>query len=254
MISALAPLFVGDFAHYRDVLVLKDDPRPSFPARTLTQPDGLEWLLRRYAPNLPDADRRALVSQWSRTYFLRLIVPTVAANLVLNLELPVGLDTMEIVLDEEGLAAAFKIPHEGQVWTDTPEGPFERFRSLMDDNFMPFIEAMNKQVKVSRKVLWSNAANYFEWLISAMAHLPVPEPMLKDGRALIDTERRPDGSRNPMYAPVRYVERKTGPSPLRQRRHCCIRYLLPDLDLCENCPHIDNPPKGAKVAGQFNPG
>lgn len=249
MIPALAPLFVGDFAHYRDVLVLKDDPRPSFPARNLVEPDGLAWLLLQYAPSRLEADRRALVSQWSRTYFLRLTVPTVAANLVLNLELPVGLDTMDIVLDDEGLPAAFKIPHDGHVWTSAPEGPFERFGALLDDNFAPFIESMNRQVKVSRKVLWSNAANYFEWLISAMARLPVPEPMLKDGRTLINTDRRPDDSRNPMHAPVRYVERETSPSPLRQRRHCCIRYLLPELDLCENCPHIDNPPKGAKLAG-----
>ncbi|BES72563.1 siderophore-iron reductase FhuF [Marinobacter nanhaiticus D15-8W] len=249
MISALAPLFVGDFAHYRDVLVLENDPRPSFPARDLTEPDVVVWLLEQYEHDVSNVDRRALVSQWSRTYFLKLTVPTVAANLVLNRQLPVGLDTMEIVLDDEGLPAAFKIPDEGQVWSKPPAGPFERFGALLDGNFSPFIESMHRQVKVSRKVLWSNAANYFEWLISAMAHLSVPEPMLKDGRALIDTERRTDGSRNPMYAPVRYVERATGPSPLRQRRHCCIRYLLPDLDLCENCPHIDNPPKGAGVAG-----
>ncbi|TBW50001.1 siderophore-iron reductase FhuF [Marinobacter halodurans] len=249
MISALAPLFVGDFARYRDVLVLRDDPRASFPARDLTDPDGLLWLLEQYEPGLLDVDRRALVSQWSRTYFLKLTVPTVAANLLLNRQLPVGLDTMDIVLDDAGLPAAFRIPHGGEVWRSSPAGPFERFGTLLDDNFSPFIEAMNRHVKVSRTVLWSNAANYFEWLVSAMAQLPVPEPVLKDGRALIDTERRPDGSRNRMHAPVRYLKRECGPSPLRQRRHCCIRYLLPDLDLCENCPHIDRPPKGARAAG-----
>ena len=245
MISALAPLFVGDFAHFRDVLVLKDDPRPSFAAQDLTTPEGLEWLLGQFYPDHPDADRRAKVSQWSRSYFLRLTVPTVAANLVLNRSLPVDLATMDIVLDEEGLPEAFKIPDEGEPWRTPPDGPFDRFSSLLNGNFQPFVEAMHRQVKVSRKVLWNNAANYFEWLISAMAKLPVPEPMLQDGWALIDTARKPDGGRNYMHEPVRYVERESGPSPLRQRRQCCIRYMLPDLALCENCPHIDNPPKGA---------
>ncbi|MEQ5837048.1 siderophore-iron reductase FhuF [Marinobacter sp. NFXS9] len=248
-ISALAPLFVGDFSHYREVLVLTDDPRPAIAARSLLTPDGLEQVLARYAPNRPEADRRALTSQWSRAYFLRLIVPTVAASLILNRELPVELARLSVVLDDEGEPAAFKVPHEGSLWSRPPVDPFERFDTLLAGNFAPLIDAMSCHVRVSRKVLWSNAANYFEWLISAMARFRVPEPMLRDGRDLIDSPHRPDGSRNPMFQPVRYVERETGPSPLRQRRQCCIRYLLPELDLCENCPHIDNPPKGVKVAG-----
>lgn len=247
MIPALAPLFIGDFAHYRDILVLADDPRPSVPAREILVPDGLDRVLATFAARYPGADRRALVSQWSRSYFLRLTVPTVAANLVLGRELPVALNNLQVVIGEDGLAEAFKVPHEGRVWLAPPCDPFERFRELLEFSLAPLIDGLNRQVKVSRKVLWSNAANYFEWLINTMAKLPLPAPMLQPGRALIDTERQQDGSRNPMFQPVRYVERPSGPSPLRQRRHCCIRYKLPDLTLCENCPHIDCPPKGARL-------
>lgn len=246
MIPALAPLFIGDFAHYRDVLVLCDDPRPSLPARDMLEPDGLTRVLARFAAQYPGADRRALVSQWSRSYFLRLTVPTVAANLVLGRQLPVSLDTLEVVIGEDGLAEAFKVPHHGRPWPEPPTDPFERFHELLDLSLSPLIDGLNRQVKLSRKVLWSNAANYFEWLINTMEGVPLPRPMLQPGRALIDTEHRPDGSRNPMFQPVRYIERASGPSPLRQRRHCCIRYKLPGLTLCENCPHIDCPPKGAR--------
>lgn len=249
-IPVLAPLFVGNFDHYRNVLVLADDPRPSFPARDLITTDGLERLLETYCRFQPGSDRRALVSQWSRTYFVKLTVPTVAANLVLGRQLPVELETLEVILGDDGLVEAFRLPHDGTPFSAAPDGPFERFRSLITDNFEPLIEGWNGQVKISRNVLWNNAANYFEWLIGAMAGMGLPEAMLADGRELIDRERQPDGRRNPMWSPVRYVEREDGPSPLRQRRHCCIRYRLPDLALCSNCPHIDRPPKGARLPEQ----
>jgi ferric iron reductase protein FhuF len=246
-IAALAPLFVGDFEHYRHVMVLPDDQRPGIPASELITHDGLERLLARYRRHQPGEDRRALVSQWSRFYFVKLIVPTVAANLVLGHELPVSVDRLEVILGDDGLPEAFRLPHEGKPFTCQPEGPFERFEALLEGNLAPVVEGWNQQVRLSRKVLWNNAANYLEWLIGAMAGLGVPAAMLADGNRLIEWEHRPDGRRNPMYRPVCYVKRATGPSLLRQRRQCCIRYRLPDLALCENCPHIDRPPKGARL-------
>ena len=37
MIAALAPLYVGEFSSYRDVLTTRDDARPSIPASQLLQ-------------------------------------------------------------------------------------------------------------------------------------------------------------------------------------------------------------------------
>ena len=247
MITELAPLFTGEFEHYRDTMTLPDDPRPSFLASDIVTQEGLAARLAAYAPDCPNGDLRALLSQWSRTYFLRLTVPTVAASLVLNWRLPVAFDTLRIIIGNDGLPVAFKLPHAGERWTRKPDGPFDRFSDLLDGNFTPFIESAVSQVKVSPKVLWSNAGNYFEWLVSMMSKLALPDAMLEDGKALIETARRPDGGRNPMYRPVMYVDRESGPSPLRQRRQCCVRYLLPALALCENCPHIDRPPAGARL-------
>lgn len=246
-IRALAPLFVGDFEHYRNILVLPDDERPGVPARDLATREGVEWLLENYRRFQPGDDRRALLSQWSRTYFARLVIPTITANLVLGRELPVGVDKLEVILGCGGLPEAFRIPDEGTSFDETPTSPFERFRELLDGNFEPLVEGWCQQVKLSRKVLWNNAANYVEWLIGALAGMGVPPGMLADGERLIEADFRPDGRRNPMCRPVRYVTRENGPSPLRQRRQCCIRYRLPGLELCENCPHIDRPPKGARL-------
>lgn len=246
-IPALAPLFVGDFEYYRSILVLPDDTRPATPARDLATEDGLSRLLERYRLSQPGDDDRALLSQWSRTYFAKLVIPTITANLVLDRELPVGLDTLEIIMGCDGLPEAFRIPDEGRPFEGVPASPFERFRELLESNFEPLVVGWSRQVKLSRKVLWNNAANYIEWLVGALAQMGVPSNRLEDGRRLIEAEYRPGGQRNPMYRPVRYIPRNVGPSPLRQRRQCCIRYRLPGLELCENCPHIDRPPKGAKL-------
>lgn len=246
-IPALAPLFTGDFEHYRDVLVLRhEDGREAIPGRELITPEGVEYLLERYRQFQPGEDRRALLSLWSRYYFVKLIVPVVAANLVLGRELPVALDRIEVVLGESGLPEAFRLPDDGAPFTNTPDGPFDRFRVLLDDNLEPLIDGWNRQVKLSRKVLWSNAAIYLEWLIRTMGELGLPEAMMAHGRQLVSLDTRPDGRPNPLANPVRYVEREGG-EPVRQRRHCCIRYRLPELALCVNCPLIDRPPKGARL-------
>jgi len=246
-IPALAPLFIGDFEYYRTILVLPDDTRPATPARDLVTEDGLSWLLECYRRTQPGDDDRALLSQWSRTYFAKLVIPTITANLVLDRELPVGLDTLEIIMGCDGLPEAFRIPDEGRPFERVPASPFERFGELLEENFEPLVVGWSRQVKLSGKVLWNNAANYIEWLVGALTQMGVPSACLEDGRRLIESEYRPDGKRNPMYRPVRYIPRNVGPSPLRQRRQCCIRYRLPGLELCENCPHIDRPPKGAKL-------
>lgn len=239
MIEALAPLFIGDFASYRETLVLADDPRPSVPLAELLSPEGLPELLARFAPQQPGGDRRALVSEWSKHYFVKLIPPVVAAALVLNRRLPLHIDEIEVVLDARHMPQAFKLRDAGEPFT--PGDAFERFAHLHDDNLQPFIQALTSQVKIAPKVLWSNAGNYFEWLLTALARL-LPAPMLADGFTLLQTAQRPDGRRNPLYQPVRYIELEGAAMPWRQRRVCCIRYLLPELELCENCPLLDAPP------------
>lgn len=148
-------------------------------------------------------------------------------------------------MGEGGVPAAFRLPHGGQSFQVTPENPFERFRELMDNNFSPLIDGWCDHIKISRRVLWSNAATYFERLVRSLEAGGVPHQTLADGRQLIELNKRPSGHLNPMANPVRYVERGETCEPLRQRRLCCIRYRLPGLPLCGNCPHIDRPPKGA---------
>jgi ferric iron reductase protein FhuF len=244
MIAALAPLYVGEFASYRDVLTTRDDARPSIPASALLQPARLDAILHRYDPLHQQQDRRALASQWSKYYLVRLIPPVAAASLVLGRRLPLAFEDVDVVLDEQGLPQAFKLPNEGDPFVDPPSDPFQRFGELIDAHLQPFILGLASEVRLSPKVLWSNAGNYLEWFLGEMAKA-LPGVTLTHGHELLTSERRPDGRRNPLFRPVRYVEVSPALRPnglWRQRRVCCIRYRLEHFEHCDNCPLLDQPP------------
>ena len=235
MIPALAPLFIGDFEHYRDVLVLPDDPREGVPILTFLTGHYLNDVLTGFGAAYPDSDPRGLASIWSKYYFIKLIPPVVAASLILDHRLPLQLDRLQLILDESGLPAAFKLPHSGQRWAPAPVNSFERFDGLLNHHLRPFIEALARHVRLSPKVLWSNAGNYFEWLLGVLANA-MPHADLSHGRQLLNARHLPDGRRNPLYQPVLYLK-VDGQSELkRQRQVCCIRYRVDGLDYCSNCP------------------
>ncbi|MCF7532576.1 siderophore-iron reductase FhuF [Pseudomonas petrae] len=235
MIPALAPLFIADFEHYRDVLVLPDDPLEGVPMRTFLTGDYLDDVLTRFGTAYPDSDPRGLASIWSKHYFIKLIPPMVAASLILNQRLPLSLDHLQLILDDDGLPAGFKLPHSGQRWMPAPADPFERFGELLDHHIRPFIEALARHVSLSPKVLWSNAGNYFEWLLGVLANA-MPHADVSHGHQLLNALYLPDGSRNPLFQPVRYIKVDRQDELKRQRRVCCIRYRVNGLDYCGNCP------------------
>jgi ferric iron reductase protein FhuF len=235
MIPALAPLFIAEFAHYRDVLVLKDDPREGVPLSALLTPRVFEEVLGRFSTQYAEGDRRGLASIWTKYYFIKLIPPVVAASLILDYRLPLHLEQLQLVLDERGMPVAFKLPDAGQPWALTPTDPFQRFDELLEGHLRPFIDGVAGWVRVSPRVLWSNAGNYFEWLLGVLA-AAIPYADLSHGRELLAAPTLPDGTRNPMYQPVRYLKMVGQEGLRRQRRVCCVRYRVAGLEYCENCP------------------
>lgn len=258
MIPILAPLFVGDLAPYRDALVLADDSRPSRPIRDWLAPGAFANVLQAYgAPHTAD-ERRGLASEWSKDYLLRLLPPVMAATLVLGHCLPLSLDTLELALDDAGRPQAFKLPDAGHAWPPaqigSAEDPFRRFVPLIDEHLQPLIDALAEHSRLSPRVYWSNAANYVEWLVTAIA-AKVPAASVADARAMLELRHRLDGRDNPLYRPVRYDTAGEGTAPRRRRRVCCVRYLIPAKPLCTNCPLTSvpgaagSPDKPASPAG-----
>jgi ferric iron reductase protein FhuF len=238
MIAALAPLFIAEFAHYRDVLVLHDDPRAAIPLPSLLSAEVFDETLSRFSAQYAEGDRRGLASIWTKYYFIKLIPPVVAASLILDHRLPLDLAQLQLVLDEQGMPQALKLPDPGQRWEPRPVSPFERFDDLLEGHMRPFIDGVARLSRVSPKVLWSNAGNYFEWLLGVLAGA-MPHADLSHGHQLLGTQDLPDGTRNPLYQPVRYLKLAGQTELKRQRRVCCVRYLVGGLAFCENCPLPD---------------
>ncbi|MFJ5296278.1 siderophore-iron reductase FhuF [Pseudomonas sp. NPDC088368] len=235
VIPALTPLFIGDFAHYRDVLVLDDDPRPSVPLRTFFTSGAFDDTLTRFGEQYPDSDRRGLASIWTKHYCVKLIPPVAAASLILDHRLPLDFADLQLMLDGQGMPRGFKLPDSGRRWSPEPADGFERFDDLIEHHLRPFIEGVTSRIRLSPHVLWSNAGNYFDWLLGVLAG-EVPHAELRHGRDVLNAKTLPDGRRNPLYQPVRYLQVEGQTELKRQRRVCCVRYLVGGLAYCESCP------------------
>lgn len=241
MIDEFNSVFRGNFAVYGAVLVLRDDPREAIAGPDFLRPQTLRDLMERFRPEFVAEDSRGLASLWSKNYFVRLIPPVVAVALLLNRRLPLDMAQLEMVVDGSGVPIAFKLPHAGEILPEGQRTPFERFAHLLEDNLTPFIRALSACSGLTEKVLWSNAGNYFEWALGQLAAQDVPTQALADGEALLEVRLTPARRRNPLHEPIRYIEvaePDAEPHLWRMRRLCCIRYLLPGVELCPNCPKL----------------
>lgn len=246
MIPALEPLFPGEFAAYGEWLVAAAVPDATVSVPTLLEAGGLEPYLERMRPGFAPSARRAVVSQWTKFYFARLVLPVVTAA-VQGWRVPVPVEGVGAVIGAGGDVEAFHLPTPGMAFDPAPDGPFGRFSHLIDDHLAPVVATIARRERLSARVLWSNAGNYLEFVVGRLAEAGLSPAGVDDAYALLAAPRRRDGTGNPLHQPVRYREvsdGKGGYRTWRQRRMCCIRDLLPEYGLCGNCPRLAAPPPG----------
>ncbi len=235
MIPTLSPLFTGDLAPIAENLVLDDDPREGLPGSALLERPVLRDLLARFAATYDQPDPKAVASLWSKWHFSVFATPVIAASLAADHELPVALSTLEIIPHAGGRTAAVRLPHAGgPIAPDT--SPFSRFDRLRADHLDPLIDALAAEGGLAPKVLWGNLGALFERVVARIEQGFGPDhPGVVAGTTILTGRSWPGRSRNPLYAPVRYMAQADGP-PLRLRKVCCLRYLIPALDTCQTCP------------------
>ena len=245
--DALPAIFTGP---------LESLPRPAcgdssvdglrFTFRELAEPSVMAALQEAFAPAYPDGDRRAVASMWSKWLF-NAVLPTVVGLLLTRARAWVGDDSsVGIVLDRAGRPERFWIAVHGDVTATVPIATgLER---LAHERLAPTIEALTTVSGASRNVFWSNAGNSLEYLVGEMARHPAITPaVLEQAYAFLERRRLTDGRRNPLFRPVRYQPAAgAGAAVRRQRRVCCIRYLLPELSYCANCPLACRQPAGER--------
>jgi len=213
----------------------------------LLEPGQLEAQLTRFSTKYAQSDLRAVASVWSKWHFSPLISSTLAANLLLEHELPVSLDEVRIEVGPEGQTRRLWITDTGQPLDS--QNAFTRFSKLIDRHLVPLITALADYSGASPKVFWSNAGNLFEYFTESLQTHPLANPCsVEPARELLASRYLQDGRRNPLFRPVNYVTAKTGEGCERRRRLCCIRYLIPELEYCSNCPLVRKPcPSKAQV-------
>ena len=237
MIPALAPLFQGGFSSYGSLLRLAEPNDSAIPLTDLFDARRLRQSLYQFRPDLKGEDERALLSIWSKYYFLRLLPPVLAANLILQRALPLAVDALAIELDEHGLPGAFVLPNEGQLLVPS-EHPLSRFEGIMRDNLQPVITAWQQALGLSPRVLWSNASRYIHWFTGELKGAGLPEMLWSPGLALFAQPAFENGERNPFFGAYQDRMNANTGTLLTVRRTCCIRFRLPDTALCEDCPRL----------------
>ncbi|MDF2619911.1 MAG: fhuF [Xanthobacteraceae bacterium] len=230
MIEPLAPLFRGALEDVGAALIVDDGRGSLEPLAALLQAERLDTVLARFAARYEQPEARAVASQWSKLYFSRLLVPAVAAAIALDWRLPLAPEHMRVALDEQGGVTAFALPHPGALYPSRDAE--ERFGFLVDEHLPVVIDSIARVSGLSRRVLWSNAGNLFETVVShCSGMLSEAHAGVRHGREMLARRRLSPGHANPLFEPVRYL-----PDGTRLRRVCCLRYLIPSLPYCGSCP------------------
>ncbi|SFU94971.1 siderophore-iron reductase FhuF [Halomonas korlensis] len=235
MTPALSSLYVGPLEGVTPPRISAAFGTDALPARELLDPARLAALFDRFGAQYGHGDRRAVASLWSKWHFSALAAHGLAANLLLKRDLPLGLDELHLQQSPEGETTGLVLRHAGRPLAELDS--HSRFATLLDDHLSPLVEALAAATGASPKVFWSNAGNYFEYFAGALDDHPMALPGVSEpAQALMASRALPDGRRNPLYRPVRYVEHVAPDRPHRVRRLCCIRYLIEGLGYCANCP------------------
>ncbi|MDT8896040.1 siderophore-iron reductase FhuF [Halomonas sp. I1] len=239
MSFALSSLYIGPMEQLTPPRVSPHAASDTIAAADLLDPARLDALMAGFSARYPGGDRRALVSLWTKWHFATVASTTLAANLLLERDLPLALDDLRLILAPEGHVAGLCLKNEGRPLAEL-EGT-ARFSTLIDDHLTPLIEGLAAYSGASPKVFWSNAGNYFEHFTQAVPMHPMASAMTAEpAQQLLASRKLADGRRNPLYQPVRYVDAANddagASAPRRVRRLCCIRYLIDELGYCGNCP------------------
>ncbi|MGY4490638.1 siderophore-iron reductase FhuF [Pseudomonas sp. TE3610] len=219
-----------------------DPHQATLRASQLLDDATLTHLLGLYSQRFPGCDRRAIVSLWSKGYFEALFPPLLASCLALELQLPIALDRLGLAVNERGTPVLIVLESAGRIMDSAGQAPLQ-ICALFHDNLQPFIEQVARFGRVSARALWGNVAAYLAWALGLLVqHQWISPARALELRALFSAPQLPDGSVNPLHSAYQFDTADGQP----RRRVCCLRYQLPDLPYCADCPLTCRPPRPAR--------
>jgi ferric iron reductase protein FhuF len=231
-LSAIDRLTFSAYASFAGHLVGVDDPRAAVGADFLLNEAMRGAINARFAKRFASFDIRAAFSIWTKWYLNVFLPPVLLADVLLTRTLPIGLNRLAFILNDDTRVTAVKI--DGPDADSNGEGAFQRFAPLIFDHLEPLIEMWAQRSGVTRRVLWSNAGNTFEAMLSKIESVSGSSQRSRQARHLLNEPFWQNGRPNPLFGAVRYVP--DGDTFVRRRRICCIQYMLPDRKFCAACP------------------
>ncbi|MBP2169631.1 ferric iron reductase protein FhuF [Erwinia toletana] len=233
--NRLHALFSAERDYFLDSLKL-DQTAPAA-AMTLdqwSQSETFHSLCQHYGDHLycnhPQMAREAkpLQSLWAQWYF-GLIVPPMMMSLLLE---PRALDCsprhFHIEFHETGRPACY--------WLNVREdkdarylNAHQRIDRLIQRHLQPVVAAIEQHGAINAKLIWNNTGYLMHWFLGNLQPLIDEQTRLTLEHALFFSRELLDGSDNPLYRTI--IPREGA----MQRRSCCQRYRVPDVQRCGDC-------------------
>lgn len=230
----LSAIFTGELAPYRGALAVTDRAGAGVSGSELLRPAVFDGIIARFASEHRGGDRRAVVSLWFQWYAGTLVTPAVAASLLGNRRLPLGLDELEVLLEEgTGRPVGFRLPH----WGHPVPGfdPFERLRGLVHRHLEPLVASVSENAGLAPRLLWCSVGSCLDWVLRVLEERSDGRAPASAGKRLLRERRWPDGKPNHLFRSVRRVT--VDGEAVSRRRICCLRHLLPGFEGCGSiCP------------------
>ncbi|WP_455846342.1 siderophore-iron reductase FhuF [Pantoea agglomerans] len=209
------------------------------PAGTLTlaewsNPLHYRRLTQRYGDYLyrdhPDVQQEAkpLQSLWAQWYFGLLLPPLMMALLQEPRALNCSPHLIHVEFHENGHPCAF--------WLDVQEDEDARYLNaqqridrLIQQCLIPAVNGMTQHGDINAKLIWNNMGFSVYWFLGELKNQLPEHTILQLEQALFFSKSLLDGSDNPLY---RTMIPRNGEM---ERRSCCQRYRIPDVERCGNC-------------------
>ncbi|WP_197027154.1 siderophore-iron reductase FhuF [Methylopila sp. 73B] len=236
----LASLLVGPLVDYAGRVSTTQEPG-LVAGVDLRDRTVLSELIDRAVAARNGADRRAVSSLWSKAHFATVIPPTLGVAFVHGQALPVALDDILIAVGAvSGATTLLVLRDAGEAFASDAEGHFD---ALVYGHLEPLVDGLSAATGLSRRVLWSNAGNIFDYVTTLARGALGNTPALMEAEALL-SERTRRGVPNPLFRPVDHL-----PDGGRRRRVCCVRDRIASLSLCSTCPKASAAVTSADMIG-----
>ncbi|WNN44917.1 MULTISPECIES: siderophore-iron reductase FhuF [Winslowiella] len=233
--SALHALFTEHRAHFLDSVKLGEEaPAGCMPLANWSQADTFLPLTQRYSDYLyrdhPDTPREAkpLQSLWAQWYFGLIVPPMMMALLLEPRALDCSAEHFHIEFHETGRPACY--------WLDVREDDDARYLSarqridrMIQRHLLPVVQGIEQHGDINAKLIWNNTGYLMHWFLGELKPFLDEDTLVTLEHALFFSRELLNGADNPLY---RTMIPRDG---AMQRRSCCQRYRIPDVQRCGDC-------------------